>query len=123
MSITVRRTAVALSSLTAFVLVVWLVKVLPLGWLPEDGGDRLALGTGVGAVVATLVPFITAAWIPQDVPAADGRPRRITQTADADDQAVIEQSAGGGQAGGTAPAESLLQRARGRGRSRIRQTR
>jgi len=123
MSVTVRRTVVALSSMASFTVMVWLVRVIPWSRLPDDGGDRLALGTGVGAVVATLVPFVLASWIPPDTPAAHSQPQRITQIADAADNAVIEQSGGGSTPSPTAPPASLVQRAMGRGRSRIRQTR
>ncbi|NNN33273.1 hypothetical protein HLK59_23515 [Streptomyces sp. S3(2020)] len=123
MSVTVRRTVVALSSVASFTLVVWVVRVIPWSWLPDDGGERLALGTGVGAVVATLVPFVLSSWTPPDTPAAHSQPQRITQIADAADNAVIEQSGGAGTPSPTTPAASLVQRARGRGRSRIRQTR
>ncbi|MEW2082021.1 hypothetical protein [Streptomyces sp. NPDC005283] len=130
MSVAVRRTVVALSSLVACALVVWTVRVAPWDWLPEDGGDRLTLGTGIGAVVAAAVIFALTSWIPPaagPAPAAGGQPRRVTQIAEAEDWAVIEQAAGNRDTGGrtprqAAPADALTQRATGRGRSRIRQT-
>lgn len=63
MSVTVQRTTVALS---VPVLAVWLVKILPLGLLPDGGVGRLTLGAGVGAVFTALLPFIKAERIPQD---------------------------------------------------------
>ncbi|QIQ03614.1 hypothetical protein [Streptomyces liangshanensis] len=141
-----RWTVAAVLSVVAFALVLATVRAAPWGWLPKDDGDLWAVGTACGAVVAAAVLYALTWWNSRaaapPVPAAPGR--HVTQDADGRDDAVIEQTVGrrrpsvsgsdtavgtppstptGTPPGpGSAPVDSFTQRARGRGRSRIRQT-
>ncbi|QNA72013.1 hypothetical protein C8250_008955 [Streptomyces sp. So13.3] len=128
MSGPVRKTVAAVSSVAAAVVVLWVVGTASWGWLPDDDGARWTVGTAVGAVVAAAVLFTLAAWASAPaVPAPAPGGRRVSQAADGRDDAVIEQAAGhrvppAAVPGAAAPLDEVDQRAKGKGRARIRQT-
>ncbi|MBK3584491.1 hypothetical protein [Streptomyces sp. PvR018] len=126
MSGSVRKALAAVSSVAAAVAVLWVVGTASWGWLPHDDGVRWTVGTAVGAVVAAAVLFTLTAWTSAPTASASGG-RRVSQTADGRDDAVIEQAAGhrippAASPGAAAPEDEVDQRAKGRGRARIRQT-
>lgn len=125
-----RWTVAGASSVVAFALVLWMVRAASWGWLPSDDGDRWAVGTASGAVVAAAVLSALTWWTSRPAspsPLATSGPR-VTQAADARDDAVIDQAVGHRVPHGTTSASAtpsaghLTQRAKGRGRSQIRQT-
>ncbi|MEV7617108.1 hypothetical protein [Streptomyces sp. NPDC089799] len=125
MSGPVRWAAAGAASVVSFALAVWLVRALPWGWLPKDDGDRWAVATACGAVVAAGVLYGLTWWTSRGgAPAAPGGGRRVRQYADAGGDSVVEQTAGTRTRRRTpgTPPEHLTQRAKTRGTSRIRQT-
>ncbi|WP_030208003.1 hypothetical protein [Streptomyces sp. NRRL S-87] len=147
MSGPVRWTLAGSASVVAFALVVWLVRAASWGALPTDDGDRWAVATAAGAVVAAAVLYALTWWTSRAAGTPAAPPRGVVQEARASGRAVIDQAAhrrgprpgdahaddahaddahpDGRRPGGPSrrrPAAPVTQRATARGRARITQT-
>ncbi|MFJ5548436.1 hypothetical protein [Streptomyces sp. NPDC093225] len=129
MSGPVRWTLAGSASVVAFTLVVWLVRAASWGALPTDDGDRWAVATAAGAVVAAAVLYALTWWTSRASGTPAASPRGVVQEARASGRAVIDQAArrrgphpDDAHPNGRRPAGPVTQRATARGRARITQT-
>lgn len=109
------------ATLATFVLCLWVARSVTFGWTPRSETDRWAVAAAFAAVMAAAVGAPLIWFAGRDRPGP--RPaQRVTQNADASDQASIHQVGGsqGGSRRNNAPAQAN-QRATAKDRSRVTQ--
>lgn len=107
----------AVASIATFAMVVIIMRSADWSWLPKDDGDKWSWAAGSGAVAAAAVLAGLGWWASQ---ASGPNTGRVAQRAVARDEAEISQRAAGSPPGGRAG--RVRQKAKGSGKSRIRQS-